>query len=67
LHVFRSGEAMKVGDLVTQIGLWRTGVGIVTKVWGHRGDGEPAYATVHWADGMVDMSPIDLEIVSESR
>ena len=57
---------MKVGDLVTQIGFAAPGVGVVTKVWAHGEDGEPAYATVHWADGMVDMSPNDLEIVSES-
>ena len=56
---------MKVGDLVTQIGFAAPGIGVVTKVWAFDDD-EPTYATVHWADGMVDMSPNDLEIVSES-
>ena len=58
---------MKVGDLVTQLGWRAAGVGIVTKVWGHCGNGEPAYASVHWPDGMVEMSYYDLEVISESR
>ena len=58
---------MQVGDLVMQLGWRATGVGVVTKVYGHRGHGEPAYATVCWPGGVVDMSYYDLEVVSESR
>jgi len=58
---------VKVGDLVVQRGWEAAGVGIATKVWGHQGDGDTAYVTVHWPDGSVDMSSDDLEIISESR
>jgi len=58
---------VKVGDLVMQLGLIAAGVGVVTRVYGHRGHGEPAYATVLWPDCVVDMSYYDLKVVSESR
>ena len=58
---------MKVGDLVTQLGWSDAGVGIIAKVYGHRGNGESAYASVYWPGGLVEMSYYDLEVVSESR
>ena len=57
---------MKVGDLVVQRGWEGHGVGIAIKLWGHKGGGEAAYITVRWPDGVVDMSPDDLEVISES-
>ncbi len=58
---------MKVGDLVTQLGWSAAGIGVIAKVYGHQGGGEPAYASVLWPDGVVEMSYYDLEVVSESR
>ena len=58
---------MKVGDLVIQLGWREDGVGVVTKVYGHRGHGEPAYATVLWPNRVADMSYYDLEVINESR
>ena len=56
---------MKVGDLVVQLG-WEThGAGIVSKI--RSVGGERNYITVHWPDGVVDMSSDDLEVISESR
>ena len=56
---------MKVGDLVIQLG-WSDGVGVITKVYGHRGEGEPAYASVFWPGGVVEMAHYDLEVISEA-
>ena len=60
---------MKGGDLVVQRGWEASGVGLATKVWGHQGGGEAAYAAVHWPDGVVNhrLSFNELEIISESR
>ena len=56
---------MQVGDLVVQLGWEACGAGIVSKIW--NAGGERYYATVHWPDGVVDMSSDDLEVISESR
>lgn len=60
---------MKIGDLVVQRGWEASGVGLATKVWGHRGDGEAAFATIQWPDGVVDhrLSFNELEVISEAR
>ena len=58
---------MKVGDLVVQLGWEADGAGLVTKVYGHRGHGEPAYATVCWPGGECDHAWDQLEILNESR
>ena len=56
---------MKVGDLVVQRGWDAAGAGIVSKIW--NAGGERNYVTVHWPDGVVDMSYDDLEVISGSR
>ena len=56
---------MKVGDLVVQLGWEADGAGVVSKIW--NAGGERNYVTVHWPDGVVDMSSDDLKVISESR
>ena len=56
---------MKVGDLVVQRGWEADGAGIVSKI--RSAGGARTYVTVHWRDGVVDMSSDDLEVISGSR
>ena len=56
---------MQVGDLVVQLGWEACGAGIVSKI--RSAGGERNYVTVHWPDGVVDMSSDDFEVISANR